>query len=186
MASKLVALDRDGVINYESDHYIRNVDQWHPIPGSLEAIARLSKAGFKVAVATNQSGLGRGLLDQVSLDAIHAELQQRVEQLGGQLEGVFYCPHRPEENCRCRKPQPGLLKAIERHTGMSIAGCPFIGDSARDLEAAERAGCIPMLVRTGRGDQTLKELQSEPVRHPELLIFPDLAHAVTAILSPSQ
>lgn len=181
----LVILDRDGVINEDSDQYIRCVDDWHPIPGSIEAIARLSKAGIRVAVATNQSGLSRGYFGLDELEAIHAELRARVEDAGGEISAIAYCPHLPTEGCDCRKPRTGLLKALQRELQLPLAGAPFIGDSLKDLQAAEKAGCRPVLVTTGKGADTQAALEAPGValENPAAVaVFPDLAAATAAIL----
>lgn len=153
--NKLIILDRDGVINQDSDAYVKSVDEWLPIPGSIEAIARLSQAGFTLAVATNQSGIGRGLFDLDDLEAMHAKLSDLVLDAGGELTGIFYCPHTPEDNCQCRKPAPGLLDAIASEFQLeSLAGVPMVGDSLRDLQAGLHHQCTPLLVRTGKGKKT--------------------------------
>lgn len=152
---KLVVLDRDGVINHDSDAYIKSPDEWKPIDGSLEAIADLTAAGFTVVVATNQSGLARKLFDEYTLARIHQKMCDLVEEAGGSISGVFYCPHGPDEGCSCRKPATGLLDEISRVFGISLAGAPYVGDSGKDLLAAKAAGCKPILVRTGNGEQTL-------------------------------
>jgi D-glycero-D-manno-heptose 1,7-bisphosphate phosphatase len=183
----LVILDRDGVINEDSDAYIRSLDDWQPIPGSIEAIAQLSRAGFTVAVATNQSGLGRGYFDLAALEAIHERLCKQVEDCGGQLSGIFYCPHLPGAGCACRKPATGLIESIERAVGLSAADAPFIGDSLKDLQAARSYGCKPNLVKTGKGSKTLATLLGpEPgVDDPgSIPVYADLAEAVRAIVAP--
>lgn len=171
MNHRLVILDRDGVINEERVDYVRSLEQWRPLPGSLEAIARLCHAGLAVAVATNQSGVGRGLMSARALEAIHARMRTAVRAAGGELAGVFHCPHAPEENCRCRKPLPGLLKQIENAVGLPVAGEYMVGDSMRDLEAAVAAGARPVLVRTGFGAATERELP----RKSAVAVFDDLA-----------
>lgn len=171
MNHRLVILDRDGVINEERVDYVRSVGQWRPLPGSLEAIARLCRAGLAVAVATNQSGVGRGLLSARVLEAIHAKMRAAVRATGGELAGVFHCPHTPEDNCRCRKPLPGLLKEIENAVGLPVAGEYMVGDSMRDLQAAVAAGARPALVRTGFGAATERELP----RESNVAVFDDLA-----------
>ena len=138
----ILVLDRDGVVNQDSDDYIRSEQDWIPIPGSIEAIARLSMAGYQVAIATNQSGLNRGYFTLEDLESIHRQLCAMVEEKGGSIAGIFYCPHRPDENCDCRKPATGLLRAIERELGESVAGCYFIGDSLKDLQAGRAMGCV--------------------------------------------
>lgn len=181
----LIVLDRDGVINEDSDDYIRCLADWHPITGSLEAIAALSRAGYTVAIATNQSGLGRGYFGIDELEAIHAALCRGVEAAGGLVAGIFYCPHLPGDNCRCRKPATGLLAAIEEELGLSPRGAIFIGDSLSDLQAAAAYGCQPVLVRTGNGTATLRALQSDDASVPErhaIQVHDDLATAVREIL----
>ncbi len=177
-AGQLVLLDRDGVINQDSGDYIKSPAEWHAIPGSLEAIARLNRAGLRVVVVSNQSGVGRGLFPASTLEAINARMQSEVEAAGGALAGVYCCPHRPDEGCDCRKPAPGLLRRIERDFGESLRDAPFVGDSLTDIDAALAVGARPMLVRTGYGLQTEKALGD---RKPE--VHADLASAVTAVLA---
>ncbi len=153
---KLVILDRDGVINLDSDQYIKSPEEWKPIAGSLEAIARFTQAGFRVVIATNQSGLGRGLFDMATLNAMHDKMHKAVNQLGGRIDAVFFCPHAQDAGCACRKPRPGMLLEIAERFNVPLAGVPAIGDSLRDLEAASAAGARPVLVLTGKGEQTLK------------------------------
>ena len=173
---KLLILDRDGVINYDSDAYIKSVEEWIPLPGAIEAIAQLSKAGWTVAVATNQSGIARGYYDLATLDAMHARLRTLVAEQGGELGLVVYCPHGPDEGCACRKPKPGMLHTIAAHYGVNLAECWFVGDSFGDLQAAQAVDSQPVLVKTGKGLQTLAKVL--PVN---TLIFDDLA-AVAAEL----
>jgi len=176
---KLVILDRDGVINYDSHDFIKSPDEWRPIPGSLEAIARLNHAGFRVVVATNQSGVGRGLLDIGTLNAIHEKLHKALGQVGGRLDAIFYCPHTGDSHCECRKPRPGMLEEIGRRFNVDMAGVPCVGDSERDLLAAQTVGAQPMLVLTGKGEMTLRQ-----GKFPKnTVIFPDLAFAVSALLA---
>lgn len=153
--TRLIILDRDGVINADSPEYIKSADEWLPLPGSLEAIARLTRAGYTVVVASNQSGLGRGLFDADALAAIHRKMLGAIEGAGGALAGVFICPHTPAQNCECRKPRAGLFRQIAEEFKLSLKGVPAIGDSARDLEAARCAGARPILVLTGNGQDTL-------------------------------
>ncbi len=177
--AKLIILDRDGVINYDSEQYIRSPEEWRPIPGSLEAIARLNHAGFRVVVATNQSGLGRGLFDTATMVSIHDKLHKALSQMGGRIDAVFFCPHTAESDCDCRKPKPGMLTEIGQRFGVELTGVPCIGDSVRDLQAAEAVGAQPILVLTGKGEKTLRE-----GKFPKnTVIFPDLAFAVTALLA---
>jgi len=150
---KLVILDRDGTINSDSDDYVKTPDEWMPLPGALQAIARLNHAGWHVVVASNQSGLGRGLFDVASLNAMHAKMHKLLAAQGGRIDAVFYCPHSPEENCNCRKPLPGLFEQIGARFGVPLKGVPTAGDSVRDLLAGAAAGCEPHLVLTGKSAQ---------------------------------
>jgi D-glycero-D-manno-heptose 1,7-bisphosphate phosphatase len=151
MSTKLVILDRDGTINADRDDYVKSPDEWLPLPGALEAIARLNHAGVQVAVATNQSGLGRGLFDMAALNAMHARMNKMLAAVGGRVDAVFFCPHSPEESCRCRKPASGLIEQIAERFGVSLQGVPVVGDSLRDLQAGVALGCEPHLVLTGKG-----------------------------------
>jgi D-glycero-D-manno-heptose 1,7-bisphosphate phosphatase len=151
---KLVILDRDGTINVDSDQYIKSPAEWKPIKGSLEAIARLTQAGWHVVVATNQSGIGRGLFDMATLNAIHDSMHRAVHQAGGRIDAVFFCPHADASNCECRKPKPGLLLEIAKRMNVGLEGVPMVGDSLRDLQAAAGAGAKPVLVLTGKGKKT--------------------------------
>jgi D-glycero-D-manno-heptose 1,7-bisphosphate phosphatase len=153
---KLVVLDRDGVINLDSDQYIKSPEEWTPIAGSLEAIARFTQAGFHVVVATNQSGVGRGLFDMATLNAMHEKMHKAVNQAGGRIDAVFICPHTQDAGCACRKPQPGMLLEIAERFNVDLSQVPAIGDSLRDLQAASAAGARPVLVLTGKGERTLK------------------------------
>ena len=173
---KLVVLDRDGTINFDSAEYVRSVAELRPIPGSLEAIARFTRAGWTVAVATNQSGLARGLFDRPALDAIHDELNRLLAPLGGRIDRFEVCPHAPEDGCACRKPKPGLLDALARHYDIALDGVPVIGDSRRDLEAAQAAGARPILVRTGNGADAAVALGGR------VECYADLAEAARALL----
>jgi len=177
--AKLIILDRDGVINYDSDQYIKSPDEWRPIPGSLEAIARLNHAGFRVVVATNQSGLGRGLFDMATMIAINEKLNKAVAHVGGRIDAVFYCPHAADSDCDCRKPKPGLLQEIGQRFGVELTGVPCIGDSLRDLQAAQAVGAQPILVLSGKGEKTLREGNFPS----NTVIFPDLAFAAAALLA---
>ncbi|MCX7892115.1 MAG: D-glycero-beta-D-manno-heptose 1,7-bisphosphate 7-phosphatase [Burkholderiales bacterium] len=151
---KLVILDRDGVVNFDSDQYIKSPEEWRPIPGSVEAIARLTQAGYRVVVATNQSGLGRGLFDMATLTAIHDKMHRTVAQAGGRIDAIFYCPHAADSTCPCRKPNPGMLVAIGERFNTPLEGVPAVGDSLRDLQAAVAVKARPILVLTGKGEQT--------------------------------
>jgi D-glycero-D-manno-heptose 1,7-bisphosphate phosphatase len=151
---KLVILDRDGTINQDSDQYIKSPAEWKPIPGSLEAIARLTQGGWRIVVATNQSGIARGLFDMSTLNAIHAEMHRTVGQAGGRIDAIFFCPHAADSNCECRKPKPGLLREIGSRFDVELKGVPMIGDALRDVEAAAAVGAQPWLVLTGKGKKT--------------------------------
>jgi len=153
---KLAILDRDGVINEDSDDYIKTPDEWHAVPGSLEAIARLSRAGWRVVVASNQSGVARGYYSMETLNEIHAKMRWELAQAGGFLDAIFVCTHGPEDGCRCRKPAPGLFEDIAYRYDVSLKNVPAVGDSLRDLEAATALGCAPWLVRSGKGLRTLQ------------------------------
>jgi D-glycero-D-manno-heptose 1,7-bisphosphate phosphatase len=176
---KLVILDRDGVINRDSDHFIKNTTEWKPIPGSLEAIAKLNHAGFRVVVASNQSGIGRGFLDMGALNAINDKMYRVLAQVGGHIDALFYCPHAAEENCDCRKPKPGMFIDIAQRFNVDLAGVPSVGDSLRDLQAAVAAGAQPMLVLTGKGAKT-EAAGGLPDGTP---VFADLAEAVRMIVA---
>ena len=178
-AVKLIVLDRDGTINHDSDQFIKSPDEWRPIPGSLEAIARLNHAGYRVVVATNQSGIGRGLFDMATLNAIHDKMHRALSQVGGRIDAIFYCPHTADATCDCRKPKPGLLREEGRRFNADMQGLPVIGDGLRDLQAAESVGSQPMLVLTGKGERTLREGDFPA----STVIFPDLAFAVSALLA---
>ncbi len=180
----LVILDRDGVINQDSDDFIKSVEEFVPIAGSLEAIVRLNQAGYRVVIATNQSGLARGLFDLETLEAMHEKLRQSLARLGGHVDGVFFCPHGPEDGCDCRKPRPGLLLQIAKVFSTGLEGVPVIGDSLRDLQSALAAGAKPILVRTGKGERSLASLaaKSTGMNLEKVPVYQDLAEAVGAIL----
>lgn len=152
---KLLILDRDGVINHDSDAYIKSVAEWLPLPGAIEAIAQLHQAGWTVAVATNQSGLARGLFDMDTLTAIHTKMRRELAAVGGSIDAVFLCPHGPDDNCTCRKPRPGMFEQIGHRYDIDLTGVPAVGDSLRDLQASSSVGCSPWLVQTGNGKKTL-------------------------------
>ena len=176
---KLIVLDRDGVINHDSDAYIKSPDEWRPIPGSLEAIARLRKAGYHIVVATNQSGIARKLFDAATLGAIHAKMHRAVEEAGGRIEAIFFCPHGPDEGCACRKPRSGMFDEILQRFQAAAINVHAIGDQLRDLQAAQAAGCRPVLVLTGKGSATL----AAGGLPPATAVRVDLA-AVAAELAP--
>jgi D-glycero-D-manno-heptose 1,7-bisphosphate phosphatase len=157
---KLVILDRDGTINEDRDDYVKSADEWVPLPGALEAIARLNHAGYHAVIASNQSGLGRGLFDMAALNAMHIKLNQQLARLGGRIDAVFFCPHAPDDLCECRKPLPGLFEQIAERYGMHLKGVPAVGDTQRDLQAGIAVGCEPHLVRTGKA-AALDEAQLE-------------------------
>lgn len=174
----IIILDRDGVINFDSPDYIKSPDEWIPIPGSLEAIAMLSKAGFAIVLATNQSGLNRGLYTLEILNQIHQKMISMVEKLGGKISGIYFCPHKPDENCACRKPKIGMLLQIQKDFQAKNTDMIFIGDSVKDYEAAQLFGCAFMLVKTGNGVKSVKEVKNIP-------IFDNLSQAVDGFIKKS-
>ncbi len=176
MSRRLVILDRDGVINRDSDAFIKSPDEWEALPGSLEAIGMLSAAGFDVAVATNQSGIGRKLLDRPALEAIHDKMRREARTHGGDIGKIEYCPHHPDDQCDCRKPEPGLLLRLSRSYGVPLENVPIIGDSLRDIEAARAVGGRPILVLTGNGEKTAGELDEREVE-----VYADLRAAVIGL-----
>lgn len=187
---KLVILDRDGVINHDRPDYVKSADECVLIPGSAEAIAALSQAGYTVVVATNQSGLARGLFDLDDLEAMHDKITQAVIDAGGAIDAIFYCPHHPNDECKCRKPNTGMLDAIEAEFNGSVAECWFVGDSLGDLQAALKKSCKPLLVSTGKGGKTLEQIQAghafaqgKLLTQDDIVIASHLKAAVTEILS---
>ena len=177
---KLIILDRDGVINEDSDDYIKSPDEWVPIPGSLDAISRLNHAGYAVAVALNQSGIARGYFDLETLSAIHNKMEDMLSQIGGRIDALFFCPHGPKDGCDCRKPKPGLLTEIGNRFQTGLKDVMFVGDTVSDVKAAEAAGATPVLVRTGKGEQTLNKLSEKGMDH--IPVYDDLADVVTTLL----
>jgi len=175
----LVILDRDGVINQDSDDYIKSVDEFIPIEGSLEAIAKLNHAGYSVLVATNQSGISRGMFDVQTLNDMHNKLRNELSAYGGRIDGIFFCPHGPDDHCSCRKPAPGLLVEIAERIGLPLTGVPAVGDSFRDIEAARAVGAQPVLVRTGKGMRTLEKNAAALAGIP---VFDNLSDFVDALL----
>jgi D-glycero-D-manno-heptose 1,7-bisphosphate phosphatase len=178
MPMKLIILDRDGVINVDSDQFIKSPDEWRPIPGSLEAIARLNQWGWRVVVASNQSGVGRGLFGMDTLNAINDKMVKSLAQVGGRLDAIFFCPHSADSTCDCRKPKPGMLLQIAERFNVELTDVPVVGDSLRDLQAAVAAGAKPYLVLTGKGEGT----RASPELPAGTLIYPDL-DAVAANLT---
>ena len=176
---KLIILDRDGVINHDSDQYIKSPAEWRPIAGSIEAIARLNQNGYRIAVATNQSGIGRGLFDMATLNAINDKMMEMVFRQGGRIDAVFFCPHTAVENCGCRKPKTGLYEEIAARFHTELKGVPCVGDSLKDLQAAEAVGGQPLLVLTGKGKKT-KESGGMPRK---TLVFADLAEAARHLVA---
>jgi D-glycero-D-manno-heptose 1,7-bisphosphate phosphatase len=176
---KLVILDRDGVINFDSDQYIKSPAEWRPIPGSIEAIARLNQNGFRIAVASNQSGIGRGLFDMATLNAINDKMMELVFRQGGRIDAVFFCPHTADENCGCRKPKTGLYEEIAARFHTELKGVPCVGDSLKDMQAADAVGGQPVLVLTGKGRST----REEGGLPRKTLVFADLAEAARQLVA---
>jgi D-glycero-D-manno-heptose 1,7-bisphosphate phosphatase len=174
----MIILDRDGVINQDSPDFIKSPAEWIPIPGSLEAIARLNQAGYRVVVASNQSGIARELFDMCSLNAIHQKLHGAAQQVGATIDAIFFCPHAAVDNCDCRKPKAGMFDEIGKRFKVGLRGVPTVGDSLRDLQAGFIVGCVPYLVLTGKGKKT-HETGGLP---PGTQVFPDLAAMVNALL----
>ncbi|HET8596422.1 MAG TPA: D-glycero-beta-D-manno-heptose 1,7-bisphosphate 7-phosphatase [Castellaniella sp.] len=179
---KLVILDRDGVINEDSDAYIKSPGEWIPIPGSLEAIGRLSQAGWRVVVASNQSGVARGMFSMETLAAIHDRMRQAAADAGGRIDAIFFCPHGPDDGCACRKPLPGMLRDIARRLDIRLDGVPLVGDSLRDLQAAAAAGCSPWLVLTGKGRATWEKSGTSGELPAGTEVRDDLAAVADALL----
>lgn len=174
---KLIILDRDGVINQDSDLYIKSPEEWIPLPGSLEAIGRLNQWGYRVVVATNQSGIGRGLFGMDTINAIHDKMIKAASLAGGRIDSIFFCPHAAESTCDCRKPRPGMLREVAMRYNTALMGVPAVGDSLRDLQAAAAVGAQPILVLTGKGART----HDHPDLPRETLVFHDLAAAAAHI-----
>lgn len=179
---KTIILDRDGVINYDSDEFIKSPDEWLPIPGSLEAIARLNHAGYLVYVATNQSGIGRGLFDIETLNAIHIKLNSELQKIGGRIQAILFCPHTPAAACDCRKPKPALYQEVARRSQVSLNTITVIGDSFRDIQAALAVGAKPILVLSGKGEKTLTQHRDQMTGIP---CFPTLSDAVDSLIEES-
>jgi len=176
---KLIILDRDGVINQDSDEYIKTPDEWIPIPGSLEAIARLNRDGYRVIIITNQSGIGRGLFTIEALYAIHEKMHQHLALVGGHVESIFFCPHTPDDYCECRKPRPGLFLDCQERLNIQFDNVPAVGDSLRDLQAAQEINATPILVRTGKGEETI----ATAVGLDNIAVYDDLADYTDHLLS---
>ena len=175
---KMIILDRDGVINQDSAAFIKSPAEWVPIPGSLEAIARLNQAGYRVVVASNQSGIARELFDMSILNTIHQKMHNSAQQVGATIEAIFFCPHAAADHCDCRKPKGGMFDEISKRYKISLRGVPTVGDSLRDLQAGFNSGCAPYLVLTGKGEKTA-ETGGLP---PGTQVFPDLAAMVNSLL----
>ena len=181
---KLVILDRDGVINQDSANFIKNPNEWIALPGSLEAIALLNQSGFRVVIATNQSGIARGLFDMATLNAIHDKMHRALAQLGGRIDALFYCPHAADDNCNCRKPKTGMIEDIGRRFSVDLTDVFAVGDALRDLQAFSDAGCKPILVRSGKGEETLAAVKLSNQSLPKnTLIFADLSEAAQHIIA---
>lgn len=179
---KLLILDRDGVINEDSDHYIKSLAQWRPIPGSIEAMGRLHQAGYTLVIATNQSGLARGLFQLQDLEQMHQRLAELLLPWQARVDRIFFCPHGPDDGCSCRKPKPGLFEQIKAHYGITLADVYAVGDSSRDIAAARAAGARPVLVLTGKGRKSVLDPSNQGVP-----VFDNLLAFSQAILSnPSQ
>ena len=176
---KIIVLDRDGVINYDSDDYIKTVDEWIPLPGSMEALGLLTKAGYRIAIATNQSGIARGYFSIETLNAMHKKMCDLAKEEGARIDFIAYCPHGPDDQCDCRKPLPGLIDQIESALNVSTEGCYIVGDSLRDLEAGLAKGLRPVLVKTGKGDRTL----AKGIDIPNLTVYQDLAEFTKTLLT---
>ncbi|MFT4174956.1 MAG: D-glycero-beta-D-manno-heptose 1,7-bisphosphate 7-phosphatase [Rhodocyclaceae bacterium] len=178
MPHKFIVLDRDGVINFDSAQFIKTPDEWRPIPGSLEAIGRLAEAGYRIVVATNQSGVGRGLFDMDTLNAINEKMIKAVAQAGGRIDAIFFCPHSADSTCECRKPKSGMFQQIAARFNVDLSGVPTVGDSLRDLQAGIDVGCRPYLVLTGKGEKT----QIDGDLPAGTQVFADLAAVVNHLI----
>ncbi|AFL74746.1 D-glycero-beta-D-manno-heptose 1,7-bisphosphate 7-phosphatase [Thiocystis violascens] len=184
ISSRVLILDRDGVINEDSDAYIKSPDEWIPLPGSIDAIARLTYAGYRIAIATNQSGVARGLLSLSDLNTMHQFMRDVITAQGGRIEMIAFCPHSPDENCQCRKPKSGLLEEIAKRMNVDLTGVPFVGDTYSDLCAARLVGAAPYLVMTGKGTLTLNRIQQQdPIDLlQDVRVFQDLGSVANRLL----
>ncbi len=187
---KLIILDRDGVINYDSDDYIKSVDEWHAIPGSLQAIADFNRAGYKVVVVTNQSGIGRKMYSLTELNQMHNKMENQLAQIGGKIDAIYYCPHVAEDNCNCRKPKTGLYERISINFNVDLAGVVAIGDTLTDLQAAYKMKCQPILVRSGKGERTLADPQyktfTQTITNIKIPVYNDLAEFARFFLKTTE
>ena len=172
--NKLIILDRDGVINEDSDNYVRSVDEWLPIDGSVEAIAKLSKAGYSIAVATNQSGLARDYFPPETLDAMHQKMTDLVQSEGGKIDAIFFCPHGPDDACECRKPKPGMINQALAQFHQPASETWVVGDSLRDIQAGQQSGCKTAIVVTGKGERTLKLIAEKETTYADVPVFSNL------------
>ncbi len=181
--TKLVILGRDGILNEYREAHVTAPEEWVPVPGALEAVARLNHAGWHVVVATNQAGIGRGMIDMAAINAVHVHMNQQLMAQGARIDAVFFCPHTPEEGCDCRKPRPGMMRDIARRYGVDLRSVPLVGDTLRDLQAAAAAGCEPHLVLTGRaaglGDEQLRQMLGQV---PGTQVHADLAAFVDFLM----
>ena len=179
MVERVIILDRDGVVNHDSDDYIKSPDEWQAVPGSLEAIAKLSNNGYRVFIISNQSGVARGLFNIETLNNIHKKLHKELTSVGGKVEAILFCPHAPDDNCECRKPKPGLLHELSKRANISLKGVPFVGDTLRDLQAAIEVDAKPILVKTGKGERTIDNHIDELPE--DTAIYEDLAAVVAGM-----
>ena len=182
---KTIILDRDGVINQDSDEFIKSVDEWQAIPGSLEALALLHRHDFRVVVVTNQSGIARGLFSLATLNDIHRHMLAETRKKGGLIEAIFFCPHGPDDGCTCRKPASGMFKDVASRLKIEMSGVPAVGDSLRDLQAAQDVGALPVLVKTGKGNATTRMLKKKasPIAIDDVISFKDLASFTDSLLA---
>ncbi|MDR4517344.1 MAG: D-glycero-beta-D-manno-heptose 1,7-bisphosphate 7-phosphatase [Nitrosomonas sp.] len=178
---KLIILDHNGVINQCSETFIKTPDEWQPIPGSMEAIAHLTHSGYRIVTATNQSGIGRGLLDMVTFNAINDKMYKAAAQVGGRIDSIFFCPHTGHDKCKCRKPKTGMFEEIMQRYGTDLKNVPVVGDALRDLQAADAVDALPVLLLTGKGRATLEQDELPP----RTRVFDDLSAAVDAIVGPT-